>query len=158
MVNVSTCGRGPFRLLSRSRPDLHHLNLFHCKRRFRRERPGLAPAALFHLIGQSIFLRLSDVASGLPPYTEEVLVSGMDAEPDATGLSQRSAYEALFETLKAALADALARGSRRLLAAYLQTLLAFPDGCTRSEAVFEPETGEVLAQVPPLSEDRLYPK
>ena len=66
---------------------------------------------LFHLIGNSIFLRLSDVASGLPPYTEEVLVSGMDAEPDSTGLSQRSAYEALFETLRATLADALARGS-----------------------------------------------
>ena len=131
------------------------------RRRYRkvvRERPGLAPAALFHLIGQSIFLRLSDVASGLPPYTEEVLVSGMDAEPDATGLSQRSAYEALFETLRAALADALARGSRRLLATYLQTLLAFPDGCTRGETVLDPETGEVLAQVPPLSEDRLYPK
>ena len=131
------------------------------RRRYRkvvRERPGLAPAALFHLIGQSIFLRLSDVASGLPPYSEEVLVSGMDAEPDSTGLSQRSAYEALFETLRAALADALAKGSRRLLAAYLQTLLAFPDGCTRGETVFDPETGEVLAQVPPLSEDKLYPK
>ena len=131
------------------------------RRRYRkvvRERPGLAPAALFHLIGQSIFLRLSDVASGLPPYTEEVLVSGMDAEPDSSGLSQRSAYEALFETLRAALADALARGSRRLLAAYLQCLLAFPDGCTRGETVFDPETGEVLAQVPPLSDDRLYPK
>ena len=131
------------------------------RRRYRkvvRERPGLAPAALFHLIGQSIFLRLSDVASGLPPYSEEVLVSGMDAEPDSTGLSQRSAYEALFETLRAALADALARGSRRLLAAYLQTLLAFPDGCTRGETVFDPETGEVLAQMPPLSEDKLYPK
>ena len=39
------------------------------RRRYRkvvRERPGLAPAALFHLIGNSIFLRLSDVASGLP--------------------------------------------------------------------------------------------
>ena len=131
------------------------------RRRYRkvvRERPGLAPAALFHLIGQSIFLRLSDVASGLPPYTEEVLVSGMDAEPDSTGLSQRSAYDALFETLRSALADALAKGSRRLLAAYLQTLLAFPDGCTRGETVFDPETGDVLAQVPPLSEDRLYPK
>ena len=131
------------------------------RRRYRkvvRERPGLAPAALFHLIGQSIFLRLSDVASGLPPYTEEVLVSNMDPEPDATGLSQRSAYEALFETLRAALADALARGSRRLLAAYLQTLLAFPDGCTRGETVLDPETGEVLAQVPPLSEEKLYPK
>ena len=131
------------------------------RRRYRkvvRERPGLAPAALFHLIGQSIFLRLSDVASGLPPYTEEVLVSEMDSETDNTGLSQRSAYEALFETLRAALADALARGSRRLLAAYLQTLLAFPDGCTRGETVLDPETGEVLAQVPPLSEDKLYPK
>ena len=32
-----------------------------------RERPGLAPGALFHLIGNSVFLRLSDVASGLPP-------------------------------------------------------------------------------------------
>ena len=131
------------------------------RRRYRkvvRERPGLAPAALFHMIGQSIFLRLSDVASGLPPYTEEVLVSGMDAEPDSTGLSQRSAYDALFETLRSALADALAKGSRRLLAAYLQSLLAFPDGCTRGETVFDPETGDVLAQVPPLSEDRLYPK
>ena len=131
------------------------------RRRYRkvvRERPGLAPAALFHLIGQSIFLRLSDVASGLPPYSEEVLVSGMDAEPDSTGLSQRSAYEALFETLRAALADALARGSRRLLAAYLQTLLAFPDGCTRGETVLDPETGKVLAQAPPLSEEKLYPK
>ena len=131
------------------------------RRRYRkvvRERPGLAPAALFHLIGNSIFLRLSDVASGLPPYTEEVLVSGMDAEPDSTGLSQRSAYDALFETLRSALADALAKGSRRLLAAYLQSLLAFPDGCTRGETVFDPETGDVLAQVPPLSEDRLYPK
>ena len=131
------------------------------RRRYRkvvRERPGLAPAALFHLIGNSIFLRLSDVASGLPPYTEEVLVSGMDAEPDSTGLSQRSAYDALFETLRSALADALAKGSRRLLAAYLQSLLAFPDGCTRGETVFDPETGDVLAQVPPLSEERLYPK
>ena len=131
------------------------------RRRYRkvvRERPGLAPAALLHLIGNSIFLRLSDVASGLPPYTEEVLVSGMDAESDSTGFSQRAAYEALFETLRAALADALAKGSRRLLAAYLQSLLAFPDGCTRGETVFDPETGDVLAQVPPLSKERLYPK
>ena len=96
-----------------------------------RERPGLGPAALFHLIGNSIFLRLSDVAAGLPPYEERVLLSLMDAEADATGFSQRSAYDELFGTLRAALADALSRGSRRLLATYLQTLLAYPDGCTR---------------------------
>ena len=41
------------------------------RRRYRRvvrEQPSLASAALFHLIGNSIFLRLSAVASGLPPY------------------------------------------------------------------------------------------
>ena len=114
-----------------------------------RERPGLAPAALFHLIGNSVFLRLADVAAGLPPYEERVLLSSMDAEADVAGLSQRSGYDRLFGTLRAALADALSKGSRRLLATYLQTLLAYPDGCTRGEAVFDPETEELLVQVPP---------
>ena len=45
-----------------------------------------------------------------------------------------------------------------LLATYLQTLLAYPDGCTRGETVFDPRSGDVIVQVPPLSEDRLYPK
>ncbi len=78
--------------------------------------------------------------------------------PDATGCSQRSAYAAVFATLRKALADALAQGSKRLLGAYLQTLLAYPDGCTRGETVFDPATGQPLVQVPPLAEDRLYPK
>ena len=123
-----------------------------------RERPGLAPAALFHLIGDSVFLRLSDVASGLPPYEEQVLLSSMDREPDDTGFSQRGAYDTVFETLRAALADALAKGSKRLLAAYLQTLLAYPDGCVRGETVFDPGTGAPMVKVPPLAEDKLYPK
>ena len=123
-----------------------------------RERPGLAPGALFHLIGNSVFLRLSDVASGLPPYEEQVLLSSMDREPDHTGLSQRKAYDVIFDTLRQALAAALAKGSKRLLATYLQTLLAYPDGCTRGETVFDPQTGNILVQAPPLSEDKLYPK
>ncbi len=127
-------------------------------RKLVRERPGLAPAALFHLIGHAVFLRLADVASGLPPYEERVLLSSMDTEVDGSGLSQRSGYDELFGTLRAALADALSKGSRRLLATYLQTLLAYPDGCTRGETVFDPETRDVLVQVRPLAEDRLYPK
>ena len=123
-----------------------------------RERPGLAPGALFHLIGNSVFLRLSDVASGLPPYEEQVMLSGMDREPDHTGLSQRKAYDVIFDTLRQALAAALAKGSKRLLATYLQTLLAYPEGCTRGETVFDPQTGNILVQAPPLSEDKLYPK
>ena len=64
----------------------------------------------------------------------------------------------MFTTLRKALADALAQGSKRLLGAYLQTLLAYPDGCTRGETVFDPQTQRPLVQVPPLAEDRVYPK
>ena len=82
----------------------------------------------------------------------------MDREPDATGLSQRGAHDRVFNALRHALAQALAKGSKRLLAVYVQTLLAYPDGCTRGETVFDPATGIPIVQVPPLSEEKLYPK
>ena len=131
------------------------------RRKFRkvvRERPGLVPSALFHIIGNTVFLRLADVASGLPPYEEQVMLSSMDSEEDATGYSQRSAYNTVYEELRLKLAEALKAGSKRLLATYLQTLLAYPDGCTRGETVFDPRSGDVIVQMPPLSEERLYPK
>ncbi len=134
---------------------------FSRRRRYRkvvRERPGLAPAALFHLIGNSIFLRLSDVAAGLPSYEEQVMLSGMDSEPDSLGYSQRGAYGTLYDKLREELTAALVRGSKKLLAVYLQALLAYPDGCTRGETVFDPDTDDVLVAVPPLSEEKLYPK
>ena len=131
------------------------------RRKFRkvvRERPGLVPSALFHIIGDTVFLRLSDVASGLPDYTEQILLSSMDSEEDATGYSQRSAYNTVFEELRKELANALKAGSKRLLATYLQTLLAYPEGCTKGETVFDPRSGDIIVQVPPLSEEKLYPK
>ena len=115
-------------------------------RKVTRERPGLVPSALFHIIGNTVFLRLADVASGLPDYEEKILVSSMDSEEDATGYSQRTAYNTVFEELKKELAAALKSGSKRLLATYLQTLLAYPDGCTRGETVFDPRTGDVLTR------------
>ena len=131
------------------------------RRQFRkvvRERPGLVPSALFHIIGNTVFLRLADVASGLPDYDEQILLSSMDSEEDATGYSQRSAYNTVYEELRKELADALKSGSKRLLATYLQTLLAYPEGCTKGETVFDPRSGDVIVQVPPLSEEKLYPK
>ena len=134
---------------------------FSRRRQFRRvvrERPGLVPSALFHIIGNTVFLRLSDVASGLPGYDEQILLSSMDSEEDATGYSQRTAYTTVYEELRKELADALKSGSKRLLATYLQTLLAYPEGCTKGETVFDPRTGDVIVAVPPLSEEKLYPK
>ena len=106
----------------------------------------------------TVFLRLADVASGLPPYEEQVMLSSMDSEEDATGYSQRSAYNTVYEELRLKLAEVLKAGSKRLLATYLQTLLAYPDGCTRGETVFDPRSGDVIVQVPPLSEERHYAK
>ena len=123
-----------------------------------RERPGLVPSALFHIIGNTVFIRLADVASGLPPYEEQILLSSMDSEVDSTGFSQRSAYNTVFEELRKELAEALKSGSKRLLATYLQTLLAYPDGCTKGETVFDPRSSKIIMQVPPLHEDKLYPK
>ena len=132
------------------------------RRKFRkvvRERPGLVPSALFHIIGNTVFLRLSDVASGLPDYDEQILLSSMDNEDDGVDFfTQRGAYNHVFSNLKDALAKALKSGSKRLLATYLQTLLAYPDGCTRGETVFDPRSGEIIVQVPPLSEEKVYPK
>ena len=116
------------------------------------------PSALFHIIGNTVFLRLADVASGLPDYEEKILVSSMDSEEDSTGYSQRTAYNTVFEELRLKLAEALKAGSKRLLATYLQTLLAYPDGCTKGETVFDPRSGDIIVQVPPLSEEKLYPK
>jgi hypothetical protein len=123
-----------------------------------RERPGLAPAALFHIIGHSLFLKLADVASGLPPYEEQIQVARLDDEPNLHGFSQASAYQHLAVNLKRALLQALERGSQRLLSTYLQALLAYPEGCTRGETVFDPDSGEVIVQLPPLDEGRVYPK
>ena len=127
-------------------------------RKVTRERPGLVPSALFDIIANTVFLRLADVASGLPDYDEQILLSSMDSEEDATGYSQRSAYNTVYEELRLKLAEALKAGSKRLLATYLQTLLAYPNGCTRGETVFDPRSGDVIVQVPPLFEERLYPK
>ena len=51
------------------------------------------------------------------------MLSNMDSEEDATGYSQRNAYNTVYEELRLKLAEALKAGSKRLLATYLQTLL-----------------------------------
>ena len=124
-----------------------------------KETPGLAPAALFHIIGNTVFLRLHDVTDKLPPYEELILVQDMSRKIDEeTGYSQKTAYQKLYWELRAALQEALSQGSTRLMAAYLQSLLAYPDGCTRGETVIDPDTDIPIVSIPPLSEEEIYPK
>ena len=124
-----------------------------------RERPGLVPSALFHLIGNTVFLRLSDVAAGLPPYEEQVMLSSMDSEEDATGYSQRKAYDTVFDQLRR---GSWRRRSRRARSG------CWPPTCKRSSPTrtvahgarrySTPGAATSSWQVPPLSEGKLYPK
>ena len=124
------------------------------------ETPGMAPAALFHIIDNTVFLRLTDVSNSLPPYVEQVLVQQLSKEMDPeAGFSQMTAYDELYHQLRRALTAALGRGSSRLMGAYLQSLLAYPDGCTLGEQVKDPEEEDgFIADIPPLDAQQTYPK
>ena len=113
---------------------------------------------LFHLIGNTVFLRLSDVASDLPTYTERVEVCALDGGHEPEAPSQAACYQRLASELRQATVAALYAGSKRLLATYLQALLAYPDACTRGETVLDPGPGSVIAHAPALPDEVLYPK
>ncbi len=51
--------------------------------------------------------------------------------------SQAASYEQIASQLEAAVHEALEKGSKRLLGAYLQSLLDYPDACTKGEQVID---------------------
>lgn len=122
------------------------------------EKPGVSPAVLFHLIGNTVFLRLADVAQDLPAYTERVALYPLDRGHDPEAPSQATCYHQFAAELRQAVTSALQQGSKRLLATYLQAVLAYPDACVRSETVLDPVTGNVIAHAPALPSEVLYPK
>ena len=87
----------------------------------------------------------------LPDY-EEIPV------PVPMSASQQAMYETLKEQLIEELKERLVRNDKSLLAGYLQALLNWPDSPWRSKVVRDPRTEEVVAEVPGLPADRLYPK
>ena len=123
-----------------------------------KEIPGLLPGALFHIIDNSAFLRLSDVSTELPPYEEKIASIRMDEDPDDSGWSQKTAYAHLYQELQKEIISNLRREGRRLLGTYLQTLLSFPDACMKGDRVIDPVTKTVLADIPALDPNRAYPK
>jgi len=117
----------------------------------RREIPGLMPQLIARLARHTIFLRLADVAPDLPPYEEHVTSVAMLPQ-------QQRAYDRLKGDLLAALREALVRGSKRLLGAYLQSILVYPDAPYREEVVVDPKDDRVIARAPALDEEVVYPK
>ncbi len=85
------------------------------------EQPGIMPTLYGrHLIGNTIFLNLKDVAADLPHY---------DEQPIAVRMSSRleKPYRKMEGDLKEAVAKLLRRGNHQLLSGMLHGLLAYPD-------------------------------
>jgi len=115
------------------------------------EKPGASPLILSDfLLEHSVFLRLADISSKLPPYAEEVVGVAMLPE-------QAEAYDELAKELGDAARQALAQGSQVLLGALVNSLLAYPDGCRRGEEVYHPRTGQLVAEAP-MIDAALLPK
>lgn len=116
--------------------------------------PGFGPKGILRcVLPFTVFLKLRDIGGNvLPPYEEEFREVLMDAD-------QAAAYRELADNLTGQLKQALARRDTTLLGVVLNTLLAWPDCCFRSETVRHPRTRNVLAYVPPqFSELEVTPK
>lgn len=85
------------------------------------EQPGIMPSLYGrHLIGNTIFLSLKDVAADLPEYEERPVPVGMSPILEQP-------YRKIEGDLKDAVAELLRRGNHQLLSGMLHALLAFPD-------------------------------
>jgi hypothetical protein len=85
------------------------------------EQPGIMPTLYGrHLIGNTIFLSLKDVAADLPAYDEHPTPVRMSAELEQP-------YREMEGALKEAVAELLRKGNHQLLSAMLHALLAYPD-------------------------------
>lgn len=123
------------------------------------EQPGIMPTLYGrHLIGNTIFLSLKDVAADLPAYGEQPIPVRM-----SPGLEE--SYRKIEGELKEAVARLLRRGSHQLLSAMLHGLLAYPDHPYDWEPIgyVEKRTGSegrfVTVTTPPnLDRDTLWPK
>ena len=85
------------------------------------EQPGIMPTLYGrHLIGNTIFLSLKDVAADLPAYGEHPTSVRMSAELEQP-------YRKMEGDLKEAVRELLRKGNHQLLSAMLHALLAYPD-------------------------------
>lgn len=109
-----------------------------------RERPGISPLIFTDILLEiAVFMRLEDVSKELPPYREHVVAVDMTAD-------QRDAYRDFERTLREEVDKALRAGSRALLGAMVQSLLAYPDGGRRGEIIEHPHKVDPISGEPEI--------
>lgn len=115
-----------------------------------RERPGISPHIIPHLVSQTAFFQLRDLGVALPPYKEQV------QECPLTALLSQN-----YERLKEAARNLIPIGRRNkdghLVSSIIQALLAYPDRATQSETITDRD-GITRFQLDPLPEEMILPK
>ena len=126
--------------------------------------PGAMPSVLKYILGQSVFIRLKDVAAGLPPFTEHVVSVPLNEDVDPeTGCSQGENYrdleQSMLQEIKS-LTYSNPRAAQQLVSIFAQAVLTYPDACTQDGActVYSPADGMLIIDRLPLTADKVYPK
>jgi len=124
-----------------------------------KRKPGISPMVFSnHLMEKSAFLHLTDIALELPAISEQVVCVEMEHVLE-------SAYTELEADLLKAMREALQQGSKRLLGAYLNSLLCYTDKPFDNPPIIDPRTKDlpvekqkIVAVPAQLSKDRAYTK
>lgn len=115
-----------------------------------RERPGMSPHLIPHLVSNTAFFQLRDLGLALPPYREHVKECHLAGE-----LAEN------YEKLKVAARMLIPLGRRtrdgHLVSSVIQALLAYPDRAWQGETITD-NTGVVRLAIDPLDEATLLPK
>lgn len=83
--------------------------------------PGIMPTLYGrHIMGNTLFLGLSQLAKNLPKLDERVIACEVDQET-------REAYDEVRDALQDVMADMLVKGDTSLLGAFLESMLYYPD-------------------------------
>lgn len=135
--------------------DEDDIGVFTAKRRSKtyvRERAGISPELIVRLLNYTAFVQLADLGYDLVPLREHLI------EVDLLDL-HRKEYDQLRRSLEKAMEELRShnKSPRRLLAAYLQSLLGYCNSGHREEIVRDPE-GQVIAIASALGEEGIYPK
>ena len=106
--------------------------------------PGVSPLVFTKfLLENAVFVSISDMAEGLPEYTEIPLPVNMDNELETE-------YTALENTLRSVCSWG-GDGGKKAMGSLLQTLSTYPDMPYDQPDVIHPDTNEVLVTPPQLS-------
>ncbi len=107
-----------------------------------KEKPGISPELLTKFLPSTAFMKISDVASGLPEYTEYVTQVELNNE-------HKKAYLALEANMLFAFSFAIRMGALGVLAKMLTVLTAYADNPVYEEVCNNKE-GKIIATATPI--------